>query len=132
MSRVPCRPSVVDFAALTHVIHFSVWPKADGTLNTTVNSITPSRSNDLISRGHAAGKRCSFPSRAARRLVSGVRPPTPTAGAFISNLCSFMSTYGYDGIDIDWEPLASSDALQYTNFIKELRVALNAYSLTGC
>jgi len=26
------------------------------------------------------------------------------------------------------KPLASSDALQYTNSIKELRVALNAYS----
>ena len=48
--------SVVDFTALTHVIHFSVSPKADGTLNTTVNGITASRSNDLVSRGHTAGK----------------------------------------------------------------------------
>jgi len=120
--------SVVDFAALTHVIHFSVWPKADGTLNTTVNSITPSRSNDLISRGHAAGKKVLFSVSGSTSGGFGGATTNANRGAFISNLCSFMSTYGYDGIDIDWEPLASSDALQYTNFIKELRVALNAYS----
>ena len=37
--------SNVDFTALTHVIHFSVVPNTDGTLNTTINNITASRLN---------------------------------------------------------------------------------------
>ena len=45
---------------------------------------------------------------------------------FINNLVSFMSTRGYDGIDIDWEPLDPSDANQYTNFVNGLSSALNA------
>src|ERR1700677_1252206 len=48
--------SAIDFAALTHIIHFSVIPNTDGTLNTTGNGITTAYSTDLVSRAHAAGK----------------------------------------------------------------------------
>ncbi len=120
--------SVVDFAALTHVIHFSVSPKIDGSLNQAINGITPTGSADLVSRAHAAGKKVLFSVSGSTSGGFGGATSTANRGTFITNLVNFMSTYGYDGIDIDWEPLASSDALQYTNFIKELRVALNGYS----
>jgi chitinase len=120
--------SQVDFAALTHVIHFSVWPKADGSLNKTINGITPTTSADLISRAHAAGKKVLFSVSGSTSGGFGGATTNANQATFITNLCNFMSTYGYDGIDIDWEPLASSDALQYTNFIIELRTALNTYS----
>src|SRR6202008_4147011 len=45
---------------------------------------------------------------------------------FVSNLVNFMTSRGYDGIDVDWETLQSSDAAQYTAFITALRTALNA------
>jgi chitinase len=45
---------------------------------------------------------------------------------FIANLVTFMTTRGYDGIDIDWEVLEPSDAPQFTAFIVALRTALNA------
>ena len=120
--------SVVDFAALTHVIHFSVWPVSNGTLNTTPNSLTTANSTDLITRAHAAGKKVLFSVSGSTAGGFGGATTNANRGAFITNLCNFMSTRGYDGIDIDWEPLNSSDALQYTNFIIELRTALNAYS----
>jgi len=47
---------------------------------------------------------------------------------FIANLVGFMTTYNYDGIDIDWEPLNTSEAGQYASFVQELRVALNAFT----
>jgi chitinase len=120
--------SVVDFAALTHVIHFSVAPVSDGSLNTTLNNITPARSADLVSHAHAAGKKVLFCVSGSTLGGFGGATSTANRGTFITNLVNFMSTNGYDGIDIDWEPLVTSDALQYTNFIKELRVALNGYS----
>ncbi len=120
--------SQVDFTALTHVIHFSIAPKADGTLNTTINSMTPARSTDLVTKAHTAGRPVLI--CVAGSGSGGFMGATTNANraAFISNLVSFMTTYNYDGIDVDWEPLNSSEANQYTNFIKELRVALNAFA----
>jgi chitinase len=120
--------SNVDFGALTHVIHFSVAPNPDGTLDTTVNNITASRSTDLVTRAHAAGRKVLI-SVAGSGSGGFMGATTNThRAAFIANLVSFMTTYSYDGIDLDWEPLYSSESGQYTNFVKELRVALNGFS----
>jgi chitinase len=61
---------------------------------------------------------------------SGFRGASSSANlaAFVSNLVNFMSTNSYDGIDIDWEPLPSSDFNQYTNLVIALRSALNSFS----
>src|SRR5215475_15065853 len=45
----------IDFTALTHVIHFSLVPNSDGTLNSSANGITSANSADIISHAHAAG-----------------------------------------------------------------------------
>lgn len=39
-----------------------------------------------------------------------------------------MSTRGYDGVDLDWEPLESSDTALFTNLVTELREALDEIS----
>ncbi len=119
--------SSIDFTALTHVIHFSLVPNANGSLNSTDNGLTTANSNDIVSHTHAAGKKVLV-------CVGGANSQTGFQGAasstnrvtFINNLVSFMSTRGYDGIDIDWEPLDPSDANQYTNFVNGLSSALNA------
>ncbi len=48
-------PSAIDFSTLTHVIHFSVLPQSDGTVNSVELGLTPAASVTLISRAHAAG-----------------------------------------------------------------------------
>lgn len=44
----------------------------------------------------------------------------PRQKAFIGSLLSFMSTYGFDGVDIDWEypeaPDRAGRGVDYTNF----------------
>src|SRR5262245_41909274 len=49
--------SSIDFAALTHIIHFSLVPNSDGTLNSSVNGVTPANSTDIVSHAHSAGKK---------------------------------------------------------------------------
>lgn len=122
-------PSTIDFTALSHVIHFSIMPNSDGTLNTGIQGLKPAFSSDLVSRAHAAGRQVLICVGGAESQA-GFQGATSSANraAFITNVVSFMSAYGYDGVDIDWEPLDSSDAQQYTNFVNDLRAALDGFS----
>ena len=118
-------PSNIDFSALTHIIHFSIVPNADGTLNTSANGLSPAYSTSLVASAHAAGRK-------ALVCVGGADSQTGFQGAtapanlatFISNLTNFMATYHYDGVDLDWEPLDISDTTQFTNLVNSLHVAL--------
>ncbi len=116
--------SGIDFTTVSHVIHFALIPNADGSLDSSANSITPSNSADLVSRAHAAHRKVLICVGGANTSFQGATTSTnlPT---FINNLTNFMSARGYDGIDVDWEPLDASDAGQYTNFVNGLRAALN-------
>jgi spore germination protein YaaH len=119
--------SNIDYTAVSHIIHFSVEPNANGTLNTNVNGITPAYSTDLITRAHAAGKKVIICVGGAdtQAQFQGATSAANRA-AFITRLVNFMTTFGYDGIDIDWEPLDAADGPQYTNLINDLRTAMTA------
>jgi chitinase len=41
---------------------------------------------------------------------------------------SFAVSRGYDGVDLDWEPLEAGDAVQFTNLVNGLRVSLDAHA----
>jgi chitinase len=121
--------STIDFSTLTHIIHFSVVPNSDGSLNTGDNSITAANSADIVVQAHAAGRQVLI-------CVGGAGSESLFQGAtssanlpiFINNLTNFMATRGYDGVDIDWEPLPSTDSQQFTNLVNGLRSALNGFS----
>ena len=121
--------SNIDFTALTHIIHFSVIPNSDGTLNSSDNSITIANSADIVSRAHAAGLKVLICVGGADS--EGAFQAAASAGnlpAFINHLTNFMSSRGYDGVDIDWEPLPASDAQLYTNLVTGLRSAMNGFN----
>ena len=116
------RPSNIDFSAVTHIIHFSVMPNADGTLNTGANGLTPAYSTNLVTRAHAAGRKALICVGGAGSQAGFQGATTPAnLAAFVSNLTNFMATYDYDGVDLDWEPLDASDTAQFTNLVNALR-----------
>src|SRR6266404_3556756 len=45
----------IDYSALTHIIHFSLVPNADASLDTNSNSLRQLNSTALLPRAHAAG-----------------------------------------------------------------------------
>jgi chitinase len=115
----------IDYSAVTHIVHFALVPNSDGTLNAASNSITEINSSELISRAHAAGVKVlicigGWNSASGFRGASGALNLT----TFVTNLVSFITARGYDGIDIDWEPLESTDAALYATLISTLSTAL--------
>ena len=120
----------VDFTAMTHVIHFAVVPRADGTLDSATNGVSPSNSADLLARAHAAGARVLI-GVGGENSAAGFRGATSNANrpSFITNLVNFVRSRGYDGVDLDWEPLEATDAHQFTRLVVELRGALNSEAL---
>src|ERR1700744_5344200 len=111
----------IDFSALTHIIHFWVVPNTNGTLNSSDNSSTTANSADIVSRAHAAGVKVIIcVGGGGTETLFQSATSSSNLPVFINNLTNFMATRGYDGVDIDWEPLPASDALQYTNLVNGL------------
>ena len=120
--------SNIDFTALTHIIHFSVIPNSDGTLNSSDNGITSGNSSDIVTRAHAAGKPVIICVGGADSETDFEAATTnATLSVFINNLTNFMATRNYDGVDIDWEPLTDADASLFTNLVYGLRSPLESF-----
>lgn len=120
------RPEQIDYSAVTHIFHFSVIPNSDGSIDYTAKCISPENSSDLIGRAHAAGKKVLISVGGWQTEPKFLDATGNSARQkFISNLVSFIVSRGYDGIDIDWEPLSPSSTPQYVKFITELRSALD-------
>ena len=121
--------SSIDFTALTHVIHFSVIPNSDGSLNSSANGISFANSTDIVTRAHAAGKKVLIcVGGAGSESDFQAATSSGNLSGFISNLTNFMAARNYDGVDLDWEPLPASDAGQFTNLVNGLRSALDGFA----
>ncbi len=124
-------PDKIDYSAITHLVHFAIVPRADGTIEDTIhgtmNAITPAQSQDVVSRAHKAGDKVLICLGGAGTgpLISPVIAPA-RRGVFVKNLVAFVQQRGYDGVDVDMEPILPADEDNFVAFIKDLRVALKA------
>lgn len=117
----------VDYSAVTHIIHFALVPQSNGTLDDQSNSVTAYNANALVTAAHAAGKKVLI-------CVGGWNSDGGFEGAtsssnlntFVNNLINLMKSRGYDGIDIDWEPM--NNIPQWKALITALRNAMNSIS----
>ena len=124
-SAVP--PSTIDFAQLTLVQHFCLVPRADGTLDADANVLTPANARALVAAAHAAGKR-ALVSVGGAGTLDGFRGAWRDASrdAFVARIVRFVTDHGYDGVDVDVEPLTDGDAAAFQAFVRALHGALRA------
>jgi chitinase len=119
----------IDFTAVTHIIHFAVLPRIDGSLDSDTNTVSLANSTDVVARAHAAGGKVLI-SVGGEDSAQGFRGATTAVNRprFVTNLVKFVTSRGYDGVDVDWEPLDAADVGPYSNLVNDLRIALNAIS----
>jgi GH18 family chitinase len=137
--------SQVDYTKLTHIIYWPVLPNSGtagsptgpGTLNTTqfVSQATfDSLALDLVHRAHGAGVKAliGVGGNESSGATAGFQiSANPTYQAtFIANIVALMQKYGFDGVDINWEQIQTSDNSNFTSFITNLRAALQKASPT--
>jgi chitinase len=119
--------SAVNFSALTVLAHFAQEPTTSGTLNTTANGMSADQSQRVVAAAHAAGKKVVLTVGGQNTEGAwGVAMDASHRAAFIQQVLSQVSTYGYDGVDLDVEPVADSDAANFTPFVQALRAAMDA------
>ena len=119
-------PSEIDFASLTHLVHFSAVPRADGSLDTETDGLTAEHSAAVVAAAHAAGRKVLVTVGGAdtRAGFAGAMS-ADRRGAFVTNVVALVIERGYDGLDLDMEPIEPGDYANYAAFTRDVRAALN-------
>jgi chitinase len=118
----------IDWSGLTQIALAFYTPKgkslvlSDGTLTLP---------DDLVRAAHAHGVK-AIASIGGADSQSDLRAATASGSIdqFVANLVDIMSSPGYDGIDIDWEPLDKSDEAAVVEVAKRVRQAKPGALLT--
>lgn len=117
----------VDFSALTHVAVGRITPKADGGLvtNFDIDDVYgPEWAKDVIARAHAAGTKAIVMVGGFGEYENFVAATQPENRArFVQNLVKLANDYGFDGWDLDWEPIEQPDQPAFTWLAQALRSA---------
>lgn len=118
---------VIDWTAMSHLVHWAALVNADASLNLAYNNMTQD-AQALVSAAHAHGVKVIFgianPSwiqGQSGNMAAVCASPTLRA-ALVKNTMAVVNQYGYDGVDVDWEPGPPNIA----QFGLDLRAALGA------
>jgi hypothetical protein len=119
--------SEVDFSNLTHLLVGRIRPAADGSViaNFDIDDVNgPQMARTLSTRAHQAGRK-------ALLMLGGEGEHAGFVGAasaanrarFVTNLLATMDALGYDGLDVDWEPIELADRAPLLALLDALRAA---------
>jgi chitinase len=127
-------PAAVDFASLTHLIVGRITPTATGGVTDTFDldaTQGPAMAKDLATRAHAAGVKAVLMVGGAGEHDGWVGAASAAhRAAFVQALLGAMDGYGYDGLDLDWEPIDAADEAPLRALIHALRTARPGVILT--
>jgi hypothetical protein len=88
-----------------YLIHFSVRPRSDGTLD--LSAISAASSQEVVQAAHAAGRKvllCAGGSDTGAAWAPAIAGPA-TRSALVDALLAMVTDRHYDGIELDFEPL---------------------------
>jgi len=121
--------SAIEWTGLTHIAMAFYTLDASGAL--TLMGGNPQLALDLVSAAHQHGVKAiaslgGADSAAAFRLATA----SGTITTFVSNLVALSQSVGYEGFDVDWEPLEKTDEPIAIDLANRLRAALPKVIMT--
>jgi chitinase len=119
--------------AITQFLHFAVFFRPDdGSLDLQTNELTPAKMRAVVSTAHSANKKALLVI-GGEGAEAGLRRAADPARleSTIASIVSLVERYGYDGVDVDWEPLPPADIIAYGNFVESLRRELDRAAVAG-
>ncbi len=121
--------SEIEWSGLTHIAMAFYLPNQDGSM--TLAGGNPQLAINLIAAAHANGVK-AIASIGGADSQSGFQTATAsgTVATFAANLVSLLITTGYDGIDIDWEPMDKTDEPAVIDTANRIRKAKPGALLT--
>ncbi|MDB5237670.1 MAG: Chitinase [Parcubacteria group bacterium] len=109
---------------LSEVNPFGFSVKTDGTLADTLN-VNNSNWQNLFAQARAKGTRVVMTVMwSDTASIHNVLSNPALRAQHIQSIVSTMKTYGFDGVDIDYEGKLASDKDNYSAFLRELNAAL--------
>ncbi|MBI5502851.1 MAG: hypothetical protein HY907_21580 [Deltaproteobacteria bacterium] len=144
--RNPYTPEKIQWRALTHLAVGPVEPRADGSIDvsslvdepaapesaphpdatrTPRSPRVPDGADDLVARAHAAGvKALLFVGGGATHDAFAAAATDETRAAFVAALVRWArDEHGFDGLDLDWEPMRRADHDDFRSLARDLREA---------
>jgi chitinase len=115
--------SQIPYSKLTHLIHVAVQPTkaADGEIEISKGAIEET----LIPQAHKAGVKVLVCVQGAASVFRKIAADAGARVRFGASMKEFITKYGYDGVDIDWEvPEGRADVTNCTAMMQALRDAL--------
>jgi len=128
-------PEAIDFGSLTQVVVFALKPNMDGSIDKTISideTSGPRLAKEVAARAHAARKKallCVGGEYTAREFVA-VSGPTQRH-SFVKSLVQIVDDWGFDGVDIDWEPIEPQNYDLVLGLIAELRAQRAGMTITA-
>ncbi len=124
-------PSAYDYGALTHIARSFLIPKPDGSIGDTGGYWNPDL--ERLAKQHGVKLLASVGGAAenANHWLTMARDASARQ-RFFDGLDKLVTEHHYDGVDIDWEPSALSDADQqtFTEFMVALRARFPRWIIT--
>lgn len=127
-------PADVNFRAVTHLMVGRVRPLAGGAVTNDFDiddDNGPAFAQASVNAAHAAGRKAILMVGGAGE-IDGWRDAAAAnhRAAFVANLLARADQYGFDGIDLDWEPLEDDDKPDFKALAAALRTARPRLLLT--
>lgn len=114
---------------LTHVIYAFLIPREDGSL---VELEKPEQLREIVTQAHKDGTKVfiavggwSYQNKPLQPIFETVAVSDEKRNLLIENICRFVTEYGLDGVELDWEHPNANSIADYEKLIVELKAALD-------
>ncbi|CAN5619406.1 hypothetical protein BH09MYX1_BH09MYX1_14060 [soil metagenome] len=124
----------IEWSGMTHIAVAFYLPDANGGLDEELflgPTAGPKLGHAIVDAAHKAGKKAIASVGGAGMHDNMVGSASNANRAkFVARIKKVVTDYGYDGVDLDWEPLGTADAASLEALAKDLRTAMPGTILT--